>query len=34
MTARIFKPAQNVMQQGRGATREWVLEYLPDTGKW
>lgn len=30
MLARIFKPAQNVMQQGRGATREWVLEYVPD----
>ncbi len=30
MTARIFKPAQNVMQQGRGATRDWILEFLPD----
>ena len=30
MTARIYKPAQNVMQQGKGATRDWVLEYLPD----
>ncbi|BAQ17488.1 ETC complex I subunit [Methyloceanibacter caenitepidi] len=30
MTARIYKPAQNVMQQGRAATRDWVLEYLPD----
>jgi hypothetical protein len=30
MTARIYKPAQNVMQQGKGATREWVLEYVPD----
>ena len=30
MTARIYKPAQNVMQQGKGATRNWVLEYLPD----
>jgi hypothetical protein len=29
MAARIFKPAQNVMQQGKGATREWVLEYVP-----
>jgi hypothetical protein len=29
MTARIYKPAQNVMQQGRGATRDWVLEYVP-----
>ncbi|GFO82743.1 ETC complex I subunit [Methyloceanibacter sp.] len=30
MLARIFKPAQNVMQQGRGATRDWILEYIPD----
>ncbi|MGD8354634.1 MAG: ETC complex I subunit [Methyloceanibacter sp.] len=30
MTARIYKPAQNVMQQGKGATRDWVLEYVPD----
>ncbi|MEJ2516986.1 MAG: ETC complex I subunit [Methyloceanibacter sp.] len=30
MTARIFKPAQNVMQQGKGATRDWILEFLPD----
>ena len=30
MLARIYKPAQNVMQQGKGATRDWVLEYLPE----
>ena len=30
MTARIHKPAQNVMQQGKGATRDWVLEYVPN----
>ncbi|ODR94316.1 ETC complex I subunit [Methyloceanibacter stevinii] len=30
MTARIYKPAQNVMQQGTAATKDWVLEYLPD----
>ena len=30
MLARIYKPAQNVMQQGKGTTRDWVLEYLPD----
>lgn len=30
MTARIYKPAQNVMQQGKGATRDWVLEYVAD----
>ena len=30
MRARIFKPAQNVMQQGKGATRDWILEFLPE----
>ena len=33
MAARIYKPAQNVMQQGKGATREWVLEYVPDEAR-
>jgi ETC complex I subunit-like protein len=27
MTARIFKPARNAMQQGRAGTEEWVLEF-------
>jgi hypothetical protein len=27
MTARIFKPAQSAMQQGRAGTDEWVLEF-------
>ena len=30
MAARIYKPAQNVMQQGKAASRDWVLEYVPD----
>jgi hypothetical protein len=30
MRARIFKPAQNVMQQGKGATRDLILEFLPE----
>jgi hypothetical protein len=30
MAARIYKPAQNVMQQGKAASREWVLEYVSD----
>ena len=30
MSARIYKPAQNVMQQGKGSTRDWVLEFVPD----
>jgi hypothetical protein len=31
MTARIFRPAPNAMQSGRGNSREWVLEFEPDT---
>lgn len=27
MAARIFKPAQSAMQQGRAGTGEWVLEF-------
>jgi hypothetical protein len=30
MAARIYKPAQNVMQQGKAASRDWVLEYVSD----
>jgi hypothetical protein len=30
MVARIYKPAQNAMQQGKAGSRDWVLEYLPD----
>jgi len=30
MPARIFKPAKNAMQQGNAASREWVLEFVPD----
>ncbi|HUU25426.1 MAG TPA: ETC complex I subunit [Methyloceanibacter sp.] len=33
MAARIFKPAQNVMQQGKGASQDWVLEYLPNQSR-
>jgi hypothetical protein len=27
MTARIYRPAPNAMQSGRGNSREWVLEH-------
>lgn len=27
MLARIYKPAKNAMQSGKGRTRNWVLEY-------
>jgi len=30
MVARIFKPAKTAMQQGKAASREWVLEFEPD----
>jgi hypothetical protein len=30
MTARIFKPAKNAMQSGKGKTREWQLDYEPE----
>lgn len=29
MTARIFRPAPNAMQSGRGKSREWVLVHEP-----
>lgn len=27
MQVRIFKPARNAMQSGRGRTKDWVLQY-------
>jgi len=29
MTARIFRPAPNAMQSGRGNSKHWVLEHEP-----
>lgn len=29
MVARIYRPAPNAMQSGRGKSREWVLVYEP-----
>ncbi len=31
MTARIYRPAKTAMQSGRALTREWVLEYEPES---
>ena len=31
MTARIYQPARNAMQSGQAKTKDWVLEYCPDT---
>ena len=30
MTARIYKPAKTAMQSGKGKTKDWVLEHIPD----
>ena len=31
MLARIYRPAPNAMQSGKANSREWVLEYEPET---
>jgi hypothetical protein len=31
MTARIYKPARTAMQSGTARTKEWVLDYEPET---
>ncbi len=33
MTARIFKPARTAMQSGSANTKEWVLEFEPDSAR-
>lgn len=33
MTARIYKPAKNAMQSGAAGTKEWRLDYEPETDK-
>ncbi|MDA5193668.1 ETC complex I subunit [Govanella unica] len=33
MVARIYQPAKNTMQSGRGNSRQWVLEFEPEGGK-
>lgn len=33
MTARIFRPAPNAMQSGRGTSRRWVLVYEPEVAR-
>ena len=30
MLARIYRPAPNAMQSGKGNSRIWVLEYVPE----
>ena len=29
--ARIYQPAKNAMQSGKGKTNTWLLEYVPET---
>jgi len=31
MSARIYKPARTAMQSGNAKTKEWVLDYEPET---
>src|SRR6202012_4205405 len=33
MRARIFRPARNAMQSGKARTKQWLLEYEPETAK-
>jgi len=33
MAARIFKPARTATQSGSAQTKDWVLEYEPETGR-
>ena len=31
MVARIYRPARTAMQSGRAKTRDWVVEFMPET---
>jgi hypothetical protein len=31
MTARIYRPARNAMQSGKGKSKQWVLVHEPET---
>ena len=31
MQARIYRPSRTAMQSGKAGTRDWVLEYVPET---
>ena len=33
MTARIYRPARNAMQSGKGKTKQWVLVYEPEVAR-
>lgn len=33
MRARIYQPARNAMQSGKANTRQWLLEYEPESAR-
>ena len=33
MTARIYQPARNAMQSGQAKTKDWVLEFSPESAR-
>jgi len=33
MRARIYRPARNAMQSGKARTRQWLLEFEPETAR-
>ncbi len=33
MSARIYQPARNAMQSGQGKTKNWVLEFAPNSAR-
>ncbi|MCJ8139981.1 ETC complex I subunit [Falsirhodobacter halotolerans] len=33
MRARIYKPAKTAMQSGQAKTKQWVLDYAPETAR-
>ncbi|MBP7003670.1 ETC complex I subunit [Amaricoccus sp.] len=33
MFAKIYQPSRSAMQSGQAKTQDWVLEFVPETGK-
>ncbi|MDF0602450.1 ETC complex I subunit [Psychromarinibacter sp. C21-152] len=33
MPARIYRPARNTMQSGTAKTKQWILEFAPDSAR-
>ena len=33
MSARLYQPARTAMQQGKGKTHAWVLEFAPSSAR-